>query len=220
MIDANKAAPQVEFKEVRIVCPQCNKRNELTIPSKIINQSKQLTTVSIPSGLVCEHTFQAFIDKNFKVRGYQKIDYELSKMEFFEGSGEALEENHKKGGELSTLTTLPMFQEIIDLLRSMVDDKEILGSGLFTLEGNVIYSSLPHMTLSNTIREFESREKNKLSNIRRMLLELDDEQKVCSQYMHILGVKFILVLLFNSDIRLGMGIVLMSNLAKKIEELT
>ena len=219
MMDVKEAKPQLEFKEVRIVCPQCNNRNELTIPSKIINQSKQLTTVSIPSGLVCEHTFQAFIDKNFKVRGYQKIDYELSKMEFFEGTGEALEGNHKKGGELSTLTTLPMFQEIIDLLRSTVDDKEILGSGLFTLEGNVIYSSLPHMTLFDTIREFESREKNNLSSIRRMLLELDDEQKICSQYMHILGVKFILVLLFNSNIRLGMGIVLMSNLAKKIEDL-
>lgn len=219
MIDANETNAQVEFREVKIVCPQCKKKNDLNIPCKIINQSKQLTTVSIPSGLVCEHTFQAFIDKNFSVRGYQKIDYELSKMEFLEGTGEALEGSQKKGDGLSTLTTLPMFQEIINLLRSTVDDKEILGSGLFTLEGNVIYSSLPHMTLFNTIREFELREQNKLSSIRRMLIELDDEQKVCSQYMHILGVKFILVLLFNSYIRLGMGVVLMSNLAKKIEEL-
>jgi len=219
MIDVNKPKAQVEFQEVKIVCPQCKKKNDLNIPSKIINQSKQLTTVSIPSGLVCEHTFQAFIDKNFSVRGYQKIDYELSKLEFLEGASDTLEEGKKKGGELSTLHTLPMFQEIINLLRSTVDDNEILGSGLFTLEGKVIYSSLPHMTLFNTIREFESRDQNKLSSIRRMLLELDDEQKVCSQYMHILGVKFILVLMFNSFVKLGMGVVLMSNLARKIEAL-
>ncbi|MCJ7651702.1 MAG: hypothetical protein MUP85_24110, partial [Candidatus Lokiarchaeota archaeon] len=44
----------------------------------IINEARQLTTVSIPKGLVCEHHFQAFVDKNFVIRGYQKVDFEIA----------------------------------------------------------------------------------------------------------------------------------------------
>ncbi|MBD3343358.1 MAG: hypothetical protein GF353_29950 [Candidatus Lokiarchaeota archaeon] len=65
---------------VRILfsCPMCKTRKELEIDKTIINQKKQLTTISFSAGLICEHCFQAFIDKNFKVRGYQKVDYEFS----------------------------------------------------------------------------------------------------------------------------------------------
>ena len=57
-------------KEVSIRCPNCKASQSLKIPVKIVNQSKQLTTVSIPSGLNCKHSFQAFIDKNFIFRIY------------------------------------------------------------------------------------------------------------------------------------------------------
>lgn len=63
---------------VRIICPRCKSSKELSFPRTIINNSSQLTTVSIPKGLVCIHTFQAFIDKNFKVRGYQNVDFEFA----------------------------------------------------------------------------------------------------------------------------------------------
>jgi hypothetical protein len=93
-----------QTKEVTIKCPECANMNTIAIPAKIINQSKQLTTVSIPAGLVCEHSFQAFIDKNFKARGYQKVDYELSKMEFLDGGSEAVEGYEAKEGEVSSLS--------------------------------------------------------------------------------------------------------------------
>ncbi|TFG02193.1 MAG: hypothetical protein EU539_13305 [Promethearchaeota archaeon] len=66
-----------EKKEVQVICPICKTEKKLNIPKTIINQAKQLTTISIQKGLVCDHHFQAFIDKNFKIRGYQKIDFEL-----------------------------------------------------------------------------------------------------------------------------------------------
>ncbi|HUS51539.1 MAG TPA: hypothetical protein VMZ91_15320, partial [Candidatus Paceibacterota bacterium] len=59
-------------------CPVCKTRKELKIPKVIINEARQLTTVSIPKGLVCEHHFQAFVDKNFVIRGYQKVDFEIA----------------------------------------------------------------------------------------------------------------------------------------------
>ncbi len=36
-----------------------------------------MTTVSIQKDEICEHHFQAFIDKDFRIRGYQKVDFEI-----------------------------------------------------------------------------------------------------------------------------------------------
>ncbi|MHA1671424.1 MAG: hypothetical protein ACTSV5_12720 [Promethearchaeota archaeon] len=67
-----------EYSPITFICPICKTRKELKIPKTIINEARQLTTVSIPKGLVCEHHFQAFVDKNFVIRGYQKVDFELA----------------------------------------------------------------------------------------------------------------------------------------------
>ncbi|TFG27912.1 MAG: hypothetical protein EU532_06430 [Promethearchaeota archaeon] len=67
----------IKKREVQIVCPICKTEKLLNIPETILNQAKPLTTISIQKGLLCTHHFQAFIDKNFKVRGYQKIDFEV-----------------------------------------------------------------------------------------------------------------------------------------------
>ena len=61
-------------KLVKFVCPVCKSEKELKISTSIISDAKQLTTISIQKNEICEHHFQAFIDKNFKVRGYQKVD--------------------------------------------------------------------------------------------------------------------------------------------------
>jgi len=66
---------------VLIQCPKCQIKRIIKVPIKIITQNQRLTTVSIPFGLICNHSFNAFIDKNFKVRGYQKVDFEISKIE-------------------------------------------------------------------------------------------------------------------------------------------
>ena len=66
------------IKKVEIVCPICKVKKIITLPSRIIRNSTHLTTVSIPKGKVCKHHFQIFIDKAFNIRGYQKVDFELS----------------------------------------------------------------------------------------------------------------------------------------------
>lgn len=67
--------------EITFICPICKSNKELEISKSIVNQAKSLATIAIPSDLVCEHSFQAFIDKHFKVRGYQKADFEFDKNE-------------------------------------------------------------------------------------------------------------------------------------------
>ncbi len=63
---------------VKICCPICFKKKEIQIPSDLKDKSKSLITISIPINYVCDHTFQAFIDKDYQVRGYQKVDFELA----------------------------------------------------------------------------------------------------------------------------------------------
>ncbi|MBD3343422.1 MAG: hypothetical protein GF353_30270 [Candidatus Lokiarchaeota archaeon] len=63
--------------KVQLICPICSTKKEVTLPPEIIKKNSNLTTISIEKELVCTHQFQAYIDKNFKVRGYQKVDFEL-----------------------------------------------------------------------------------------------------------------------------------------------
>jgi len=44
----------------------------------VISNATQLTTVSVPKGKICPHHFQLFLDKNFVIRGYQKVDFLLN----------------------------------------------------------------------------------------------------------------------------------------------
>ncbi|MFX1279236.1 MAG: hypothetical protein ACFFA3_07450 [Promethearchaeota archaeon] len=217
MLKTNGTEEKELFENIRVVCPTCNKSKELKIPSKIINQSKQLTTVSIPSGAVCEHSFQSFVDKNFKVRGYQKVDFEFAHMEFYEGGGDSLEtsvEDH-----ISTMTSSHLFQEIVKILRNFVDDREILGSGIFTTDGNVLYSSLPSTTLFSITKEFEVRSEKKLSALKKMYLELENNQKICSSYIDIQDKRFAVVLFFSHLVKLGMGNLYLNDLVRKIKSL-
>ncbi|MFX0033017.1 MAG: hypothetical protein ACFE9P_10155 [Candidatus Hermodarchaeota archaeon] len=63
---------------VNIICPTCKNSKDIAIPQY---KSTHLITVSIPKGMVCEHHFQAFIDKNYVIRGYQKVDIDLKEQD-------------------------------------------------------------------------------------------------------------------------------------------
>jgi len=71
---------------IQFICPVCKFVKELLVDKSIINQSKQLTTLSIPKYKICQHHFQAFVDKNFKVRGYQKVDFTFDADSIEEGN--------------------------------------------------------------------------------------------------------------------------------------
>ena len=206
------------FKKVLLVCPECRTQKNLTVPSKIIEQSQNVITISIPTGLICEHHFQAFVDKNCAVRGYQLGDFEFSKLEYYESSDKEREQDDDDD-DISDFTSLPLFKEIINLLRDYVDDREILGCAIFTTDGKVIYSSFPQSTLLNTIKEFEVREQKKLHSIIKMLLELKNHQKVCSEYLEINDKEFILVLLFADIVNFAIGNMYLINIVKKIVSL-
>jgi len=65
---------------IQFICPVCKSENGLPFPKSIVKKANGLTTMSIARGLVCDHQFQAFVDKNFMVRGYQRVDFEFEKV--------------------------------------------------------------------------------------------------------------------------------------------
>ncbi len=69
------------WSDVEIICPVCRTKKSINIPARIIDKSKQLTSILIPIGRICDHAFIPFVDKQFKVRGYQKLDALLDDIE-------------------------------------------------------------------------------------------------------------------------------------------
>ncbi|MHA2184687.1 MAG: hypothetical protein ACXAAI_06760 [Promethearchaeota archaeon] len=216
MTETNDINEKELQETIHVICPTCEKSKGLKIPTKIVNQSKQLTTVSIPSGVVCEHSFQSFVDKNFVIRGYQKVDFDFSQMEFYERRDDT--EEAEVDDPTAKLSSLPLFQDIINLLRDLVDGREILGSGIFTVDGHVLYSSLPSNTLFTIMKEFEVRTEKKLSNLKKMFLELENNQKIFSSYIEIQNMRFAVTLFFAQNIKLGMGNLYLNDLVKTIKK--
>ncbi|MFX1365071.1 MAG: hypothetical protein ACFFCE_02490 [Promethearchaeota archaeon] len=67
----------ISIASIQFICPVCKTKKTLDVPKSVIEEAKQLTTMSIARGLVCQHQFQAYVDKNYQVRGYQKVDFEF-----------------------------------------------------------------------------------------------------------------------------------------------
>ncbi|MFW9802988.1 MAG: hypothetical protein ACFFFC_10065 [Candidatus Thorarchaeota archaeon] len=67
--------------KLNIICPDtsCGTHREISVPADNLKQSESgIVTISISKGLICDHSFQVFVDMNGRVRGYKKPDFELS----------------------------------------------------------------------------------------------------------------------------------------------
>jgi hypothetical protein len=65
-------------KKVQVVCPECGVAKFIPIPTSVICRPDGLITVKVPNSLVCEHSFQIYLDQNMAIRGYQKSDFEIN----------------------------------------------------------------------------------------------------------------------------------------------
>ncbi len=212
-IKEDNISRQELFKYINIKCPRCDTPKRLKIPEKIINQSQHITTISIPKGMVCEHSFQAFADKYFTIISYQVVDFESSNMEYYKN----IEEKKKKKEDLTHFTSLPFFQDLINLLKSSIDDRDVLGTAIFTNRGEVIYASVPSNISFNIIEEFEVRKEKKKQNMIKMFIELENHQKFYSENIEVQNTEFILVLILSRKVNFGMGSMLFRNIKKKIK---
>ncbi len=200
------------YVKIRLKCPRCRKEKFLKVPKELTKHSEHLTTISIPSDFVCKHSFQAFIDKDFNVRAYQNADFEITKIEYYEGSPK-----DKEG--IVTYTLSQLIRNIIEILRESLIDKEILGGAIFNLEGKVIYSSLPDDIFLIMASQLENLEGKQQISIKQTILLLENNEKVYSKIIQLKDVTLNIILLISSEINLNEANIYLENLVKKIKDL-
>ncbi|MFX1522823.1 MAG: hypothetical protein ACFFCC_04880 [Promethearchaeota archaeon] len=70
------------FKVLEITCPTCGEMKNINVPESIFSQKKFGTIkIQVPVNAVCsEHQFIVFVDTKGIVRGYEKIDIQISSL--------------------------------------------------------------------------------------------------------------------------------------------
>ena len=211
------SSQNVLFNYVKIKCPKCEMLKSLKIPIKIIDQTQNLTQINIPKGMICEHSFQVLIDKSFVIKRYQFIDDEFHKIEFLKDNDrEILEEVDK---DIIHFLSFPFYKDIINVLRESIDDRDILGTAIFTDKGKVLYASIPSNLLFNIIKEFDFRNEKELQATTKMYIEMKNQEKIFSENIKILNTKDIFVLIFSKRVNFGMGAMLFRDLIKKVKSI-
>jgi hypothetical protein len=185
MIDDNLA-------KIHVICPMCKKSEFIKIPESIINESHNVTTISIPMNFMCEHSFQVFLDKHFAIRGYQRVDLDISNLEIYsDGSG-------VKEDLLITYTFSVKIKKIIGLIREKINVKGIFGGFLLTDTGNLIFSSLPTEISFTMIKNIEI-QKYFSKTINQIFLIFSTNQKIISSILHVGEIKLIITLFYSAE---------------------
>lgn len=66
------------MKKVLIRCPACRKTGYLGVEENLVSKSERgVTAVKVAELLVCEHSFVAYIDRNFSVRDCFIVDFRI-----------------------------------------------------------------------------------------------------------------------------------------------
>jgi len=64
--------------KVKIICPTCEKNGIIEVPDdKMKTNLRGLLAINIVEGIICSHSFIAYIDKNFVIRDYFVADFNV-----------------------------------------------------------------------------------------------------------------------------------------------
>ena len=107
-----------------------------------------------------------------------------------------------------------------DLITEQVLEDEILGAAVLTINGKVIFSSLPNDILVSSVRELEIRYKVR-DEFDTTFYSLDNGQKVFSKMIKIPWKlePILIIVLFHSSVPLGMADINLDKMAKIIENI-
>ena len=168
--------------------------------SLLFVQSRLLTLTEI---------FEEFIRSN-EVEEYQEIQNA-----YFDD-----QINKTISGQEEMRTSQPLYRKIVELITNLVFENEILGAALFSINGNVIYSSLPQEILLSSLKELEIR--HAVANeFVTTFYSLENSQKIFSKVIEIPWKldPLILVVLFDSTTVTGMAEVNLDKISKTIQNI-
>ena len=123
-------------------------------------------------------------------------------------------------GEDELIGSQTLFKKIIDFIKKLILENDILGATIFTINGKVIFTSLPHNILLSSLKELEIR--HMVANeFRLTFVCLDNGQKVFTRKINIPWKldPLLIVVLFESSVPLGMAELNLDKLVKTIENI-
>ncbi|MFW9971142.1 MAG: hypothetical protein ACFFDF_13185 [Candidatus Odinarchaeota archaeon] len=182
-------------KGITLICPICNKAKLVRVPKKLVENSNTLLTISVPSNYVCEHGFQAYVDKWFCVRGYQNADLDLKSLEIYETGSKNID-------NIVTYTVSLVIKKIINNLKKDEEFGVILGSCLFNQTGDVLYDSLPDEIFLNMVHQFELQKMNKEIKLKKLIIELENKQKIIFEFLKVEDTTLTIIILFPSLVKI------------------
>ncbi|MFW9771142.1 MAG: hypothetical protein ACFFBY_08010 [Promethearchaeota archaeon] len=113
--------------KIQIRCPACSKSNFVEVSDDEVKKaSKGLFAVNVAEGIVCEHSFVAYVDKNFAVRDAFIADFQI------ELPSTMPEETVEKKSELSKLFDIDLIKLNLTasllgyVLKAMIFKKKIV----------------------------------------------------------------------------------------------
>ncbi|MFX1391793.1 MAG: hypothetical protein ACFE9Z_17145 [Promethearchaeota archaeon] len=180
-----------DSKGIQLFCPVCKATKIVKVAKNIVKQSESILTISVPSNYMCEHGFQAYIDKWYCVRGYQNADLELTNLEIYATGSKFVD-------DIATYGVSLVISKIINKLKKDEKDGVILGGTLLNQKGNVLYFSLPDEIFLNMIRQFELQREEHEVKLKKMIFELRNNQKIFSEFLEVEDNVLTIVILFPS----------------------
>lgn len=148
--------------------------------------------------------------KNNKVEEYEEIQNKMFNLQIHSiiaGSEEIIESQ-------------PFYSKIIEMMKNLIFENEILGSALFSISGNVIYTSLPQDILLSSLKEFEIRHAV-ATEYSTTFYSLKNDQKIFSRVINIPWKldPLLVVLYFDSTVSLGMAEVNLEKISRAIQNI-
>ncbi|MBD3195161.1 MAG: hypothetical protein GF317_08910 [Candidatus Lokiarchaeota archaeon] len=140
-------------------------------------------------------------------------DYEEIENQTFEKTVESI-----IAGQDEIFKSKSLYSKIIDLFKDLIFQNEILGAAVLSTNGNIIYSSLPNDIMVRSLKELEIRFMTGAMALPEMFYSLENGQKVFSQLVKIpwKSDSFLIVLLFDKTVPLGMAELQLNRVGKKI----
>ncbi len=123
-------------------------------------------------------------------------------------------------GEEELVSSQPLYKKIIDLFNVLTLKNEILGAALFSINGKVIFSSLPYKILLSSLKELEIR--HIVANEYTLTFySLENGEKVFSRIINIPWKldPLLIVVLYESTVPLGMAEVNLDKMTKTIQNI-
>lgn len=145
---------------------------------------------------------------------------EVESYEVIEDSGFDAKIDSIITGDEELVSSQPLYKKIIDLFNKLMFENEILGAALFSINGKVIFSSLPNEILLSSLKELEIRH-IVATEYSLTFYSLENNEKVFSRYINIPWKldPLLIVVLYESSVPLGMAEVNLEKITKAIENI-